>query len=138
MKASGQQAETDMEHSPYYQIPRILREAVKRRDSRLGKNLGLTYLDDWVMEFTGLDWQNSKMVKKVANLFILDHIPDQTWELRYRSKSPGRPYVLVMTIVDLPRPELLKVHGLPPAGYYIAATLPTWCIAWKMSWYSQF
>ena len=41
MKALDRQTEADMELDPYYEIPRILREAVKRRDSRLGEELRL-------------------------------------------------------------------------------------------------
>ena len=97
----------------------------------------MTYLDAWVVNFTGIDWQDRKMVDRVAKLFVLDNIPRQTWELRYRSRMPGRPYVLVVETFDLPGPEFLEVQRLPPAEYYIAATLPTWRIVWKMSWYSQ-
>ena len=138
MKALDQQAEADMERSSYYEIPRILRQAIKRRDGRLVKNLSLTYLDAWVVNFTGIDWQDNKMVDKVANLFVLDNIPGQTWELRRKSRMPGRPYVLVVETVFLPGPEFLEAQGMPPAEYYIAARLPSWRIVWKMSWYPQY
>ena len=138
MRALDQQAEADMEHSSYYEIPRILRHAVKSQDSRLVKNLRLTALDAWVVNFTELDWQNKKMVDKVAKIFVLDNYLGQSWELRYRSKLPGRPYVLMLTTVHLPGPDAVELYSLPPAEYYIAAKLPSWRIVWKMSWYDTF
>ena len=135
MKASDLQTELDREHSSSYEMPRILREAVKRRDRRLAKNKSLTYLDAWLVDFTGLDWKDKKMVDRVANIYVLDNVPDQIWELRLRTKSPGRAYVCVKEMGFLPGPEFLEQQRLPPADYYIAARLPSWRIVWKMSWY---
>ena len=136
--ALEEQSEADREIDPSYVNSRKLRQAVERHDANLGRNLRLKDLDTWAANFTGINWFDGKMVKRVANLYVLGNIPDQTWELRYRSRLPGRPYVLVMVTADLPGPDFLEVHGLPLADYFIAARLPSWRIVWKISWYSPF
>lgn len=137
-KALDEQSEADMEKDPSYVNSRKLRQAVQWHDAKLGRNLRLKELDDWLTEFSDFNWHDEKMVNRVAKLFVLGNIPGQTWELRCRSRLPGRPNVIVMETIDFPGPEFLEIQSLPPAEYYVAAKLPTWRIVWKMSWYDTF
>lgn len=131
------QDEAEMERNPYYKTPRILREAIKRKDSRLGRKLTLSGLDSWVVKFEGIDWQDEKMIDRVASIFILSHIAGQTWEIRRGSKTRGRSYEFVMHLPLLPGPEVLILNDLGPGDYYIAAKLPSWRIVWKFEWFDR-
>ena len=80
-----------------------------------------------------VDLQDSKMMKRFVNLIRALRIT-QEFQLRYRSKAPGRPWVYMATLAGFPNPD--KVQAIRDRDEWdraisIAATQPTWRIVWR-------
>ena len=80
-----------------------------------------------------VDLQDSKMMKRFVNLIRALRIT-QEFQMRYRSKAPGRPWVYMATLAGFPDPD--KVQAIRDRDEWdgaisIAATQPTWRIVWQ-------
>ncbi len=80
-----------------------------------------------------VDRQDSKMMKRFVNLIRALRI-NQEFQMRYRSKAPGRPWVYMATLAVFPDPdtvEAIRDSYEWDGAIYIAATQPTWRIVWQ-------
>lgn len=129
----------DKEKDPLYEIPRRLRAAIKDLDKGVAKNVSLEELERWCSDFPSIDWEDLQMVQRVANVYLLNLILFQMWEVRHRSEAPGRPLVLAIATSDFPDPELLNwcdtTYGYR-REYHFAARYPSWRMVWRTSWYA--
>lgn len=104
------QTEATMERDPRYKLTRRFRVAVKGLDEKLAKKVSLKHVDEWLSGFFPVNWEDPITLQRVAKVFWLAHIPFQTWELRYRSDSPGRPFIQVAELSDFPDMEFLQSY----------------------------
>ncbi len=80
-----------------------------------------------------VDLQDSKMMKRFVNLIRALRIT-QEFQMRYRSKAPGRPWVYMATLAVFPDPETVQAirdRDEWDGAISIAATQPTWRIVWQ-------
>ncbi len=80
-----------------------------------------------------VDLQDSKMMKRFVNL-IRAHRITQEFQMRYRSKAPGRPWIHMAPLAVFPDPETVQAirdRDEWDGAIYIAATQPTWRIVWS-------
>ena len=137
-EAMERQTEAIMEKDPYHKPTRRLRDAVREVDKKLAKSVSLKDLDEWMVNFFLVNWEDPRTLQRVAKVYVLAQIPLQTWELRYRSDSPGRPLLLLAETSDFPDIEFLESYEANYGHhdeYYIAARFPSWRIVWKTSWF---
>ena len=129
----------DREKDHLYEVPRRLRAAIRDLDKKAAKNVGLGELGQWCFNFPPIDWEDQQMVQRAAKVYLLNLIPFQVWEVRYRSEAPGRPLVLAIATSDFPDSELLSwcdtTYGIQK-DYYFAAKQPSWRLVWRTSWYA--
>ena len=79
------------------------------------------------------DLQDSKMMKRFVNLIRALRIT-QEFQMRYRSKAPGRPWVYMATLAGFPDPDTVQAirdRDEWDGAISIAATQPTWRIVWR-------
>ena len=77
--------------------------------------------------------QDSKMMKRFVNLIRARRIT-QEFQMRYRSKAPGRPWVYMATLAVFPDPDTVQAirdKDEWDGAISIAATQPTWRIVWR-------
>ena len=80
-----------------------------------------------------VDLQDSKMMKRFVNLIRALRIT-QEFQMRYRSKAPGRLWVYMATLAVFPDPDTtqaIRDRDEWDGAISIAATQPTWRIVWK-------
>jgi hypothetical protein len=80
-----------------------------------------------------VDLQDSKMMKRFVNLIRALRIT-QEFQMRYRSKAPGRPWVYMATLAVFPDPDTVQAirdRDEWDGAISIAATQPTWRIVWQ-------
>ena len=125
------------EKDPQYGIHRELRAAISVLDKKAAKKVNLEELEQWVSYFPPVDWEDPQTAPRVAKVYLLRLIRFQVWEVRYRSKAPGRPLVLLTATSDFPDSELLTMcettYGYL-GEYLIAARYPSWRLVWRTSW----
>ena len=127
----------DSEKDPLYKTHRELRAAIVNLDKKAAKKVSLEELEQWVSYFPPVDWEDTQTAPRVAKVYLLRLIRFQVWEVRYRSKAPGRPLVLLTATSDFPDSELLSMcettYGYL-GEYLIAARYPSWRLVWRTSW----
>lgn len=111
-----------------------LHKAITGIDRRLAKKIRHRELemDSWAAP--EINWDDPKQVGKKAQIWLLSRIWYQVWEIRHRSKAPGRPLVHLMDVDKFPDPEFLvriEEHVGRHDEYYIAAKFPRWKLVWK-------
>ena len=121
-------------HTHYPEQFLKIRQAMVRMNPEAAKQLRGQEVDPWC-EWPGryLDLGDSHQVDAIAKLVLLSWEENQTYELRCRSKAPGRPLKFMTWYPDFPSEEdlftcaeLFKRPGL----IYVAAAKPTWRIVW--------
>ena len=105
-------------------------------DKQLAREVSLSQLERWLAKLPILVdiYYEEANVNQLARLFALYQEPFQTWEIRYRSKLPGRRLVRLLFTTEFPGPEMLEQFDPnydPRREYFIAATVPKWCVVWK-------
>jgi hypothetical protein len=111
-----------------------LRRAITRIDKRLARELRLRDLERESWAAPAIDWEDPQQVRQKARILVLTRRYDQVWEIRYRSKAPGRPLVHLLDVDKFPDPEYLakiEEHVGRYDEYYIAAKFPRWKLVWK-------
>ncbi|MDP2949458.1 MAG: hypothetical protein Q8P22_07960 [Chloroflexota bacterium] len=113
-----------------------LRETLAKLDKKAARGLRLEDLHSWCARFPEVRWDDPEECRRVARVVLLDMVPGQLWEVRYRSTAPGRPLLLVRQSVSFPDEESLddcdQACG-SRSNYYVAATRPRWRIVWTFS-----
>ncbi len=129
------------ERAPHYAYLRVLRDAICKVCPALGKKVDLRRLEAWVNMMPSIDFSNPAQVRRLANVYALEHVHNQEWELRYRPAMAGRFMALLMPLAGFPTPEILlsfdRRLGLNPV-YVVAARKPSWRVVWQTStqgWY---
>ena len=135
VKDAKETRERQNAENPAYDTHRILRTAISRLDSKLGKELKLEDLDGRLDELPPFDEQDAEQVRRVAKIYVLSRITAQTWEVRYRSDKPGGRLALVAEFVNFPTREDIG-WCVEQAGYrnefVVAARLPRWQVVSKV------
>ena len=88
---------------------------------------------DYLCEWPGVNLSDSHEVESMAKLIMLDKQEHQIFELRCRSKTPGRHLKLMMWYPEFPPEEALFTNAQlfkRPEKIYVAAIKPTWRIVW--------
>lgn len=111
-----------------------IREAMVRMNPKAAKQLRGREVDPWC-EWPGrdLDLGDSHQVDAIAKLALLSWEENQTYELRCRSRAPGRPLKFMNWYPDFPSEEDLFTcaeHFKRPELIYVTAAKPTWRIVW--------
>ena len=134
MKRRAQQDRRN-EKNPSYAATRKLRDAIKEFNKGIGKELTLESLERWESR-PQFDADDSDQVRRVAEIYMLELMDGQEFEVRARSDRPGRPLVCLDISVTFPNEEQVafgeQFHE-PYAEYLIAAKLPRWKVVWKYS-----
>lgn len=127
----------DPDKDPEYEQPRKLRNAIRALDKRAARKLSLEDLARWCGRIPVFDWDDPRLLCRLAKFYLASLETFQVWEIRYRSRAPGRPLNLLTITSELPDPEFLQacneMYG-PHDVYYIAATVPRWRVVWLSSW----
>ena len=129
--------EKQREKDPDYEWCRYLRDAISKLNKDLGKKVNLERLASWMPDIVTVDLSDPIQAKRVANLYLMDRIRDQVWELRYRSKKPGGGLLLLSEYGKIPSQDDIDFFNEEygsPLDYVIAAKLPSWRKAWAISW----
>ena len=137
-KANWTNELVDREKDHLYEIPRRLMAAIGVLDKKAAKKVTLEELEQWISYFPPVDWEDPQTAPRVANVYLLRLIRFQVWEVRYRSKAPGRPLVLLTATSDFPDSELLTMCETTcgyQEEYQFAARYPSWRLVWRTSWY---
>ena len=128
---------SDREKDSLNDIPRRLSAAIRDLDKKAAKKISLEELEQWCSYFPPVDWEAPQTASRVAKIYLLRLIPFQVWEVRYRSKAPGRPLVLLTMTSSFPDSELLTMcettYGYQ-GEYHFAARYPSWRLVWRTSW----
>ncbi len=132
---------TGFESDPGFADLRMLRASIVGIHPALGKTVDLKRVEAWVDRMPYTDFSNAGQVRRLANVYVLEHAYDQEWELRYRPAMAGRSLVLLTPLPGFPTVEDLasydRVFGFKPV-YVVAARKPSWRVVWKTStesWY---
>ncbi len=122
------------EEDPIYEECRLLRTEIARLDKAIASDLKLPDLADWMARMPSVELGDARHLKGLAKVYVLDRVPFQMWELRYRSEKPGRPLLLLTETTGLPDAEMLdyceRQYG-HQEQYIIAARLPRWKVVWQ-------
>jgi len=124
------------EQDPYYKGVRVLHDTIRALDKDTAKNLTLERLERWVEHLPLFDYEDPQQIRRLATVYLLQMVPYQEWEIRYRSSAPGRSLVLVTSSTTFPDPDLLDYCNRTVGWhdeYYVAATRPRWRVVWKFS-----
>lgn len=126
----------DPEKDPDYEQPRKLRQTIRALDKRAARNLSLEDLSRFCGTIPVFDWDDPRLLSRLARFYLASLEAFQVWEIRYRSRAPGRPLNLLTMTSELPDPEFLQacneMYGAHDV-YYIAATVPRWRVVWLSS-----
>ena len=124
------------EQSPQFEDARTLRSALLKIDRSVGRSADLLGLDQWLNTAPSLNWNNPLQVQRMAKIYILALVSDQSWDVRYRSRAPGHPLVFVAELSWFPTYDDLAVmvQGIgADVDFFVAATRPRWRVAWQYS-----
>lgn len=126
----------DPEKAPEYAGIRRLRDSIRAMDKRVSKKLSLKKLEEWADLMPQIDFNNPRQVRRLAGVYVHDHVSFQTWLVCYRSDAPGRPLVQVEMTDKFPAQFNFAMYDELSEGcydYLVIATLPRWRICWKFS-----
>lgn len=109
-----------------------IREAMSWINPKAAQDLKGEAVDSWC-EWPGLDMKDPRQVESIAKLILTSREPGQSYELRCRSNTPGRPLKLIRRYYHFPTDdEVIRVGELLdlPEKIYLSAAKPTWRIIW--------
>lgn len=113
---------------------REFHRALQRRQ-KAELHLPTDVYDYWQELMVGIDPEQPAQAKAMAEAYCLNRIPEQTWEIRYASRLPGRAKILLEQWGAFPDATTVgnmdELLGWRPT-YYIAACLPRWKIVWTV------
>lgn len=109
-------------------------DALRRLHRKLAKRTPLEELRAWIEDGPMIDFDDPLQVCRAARLFAMELVPDQVWEVRYRSEAPGRPLVLANCDVSWPDYDVLEscVRQYGQRPFIIAVRKPTWRQVWTV------
>ena len=94
----------------------------------------LDVLASWCGGFGDIRLSDQRLIKRLAVIYRLHRMSDQSWVVKYRAKAPGNPLITLFELIWLPtanevlgNPDMYGDHEV----YYIGATRPKWRIVWK-------
>ena len=111
-----------------------LRDEIRRMMRGAKVESDLDVLASWCGGFGDIQLGDPRLIKRLAEIYRLLRIFDQTWVVKYRAKAPGNPLITLYELIWLPtenevlgNPDMYGDHEV----YYIGATRPKWRIVWK-------
>ena len=103
-----------------------------RINPKAAEDLKGEMVDSWC-DWPGLDAGEPRQVESIAKLILTSREPRQSYELRCRSSTPGRPLKFIRRYYHFPTDdEVMRVAELLdlPEKIYLSAAKPTWRIIW--------
>ena len=128
------QEENKLRRDSHYGPLLLLRDEIRRMMRGAKVESDLDVLATWCGGFGDIRLGDPRLIKRLAEIYRLDGISDQTWVVKYRAKAPGNPLITLFELIWLPtenevlgNPDMYGDHEV----YYIGATRPKWRIVWK-------
>ena len=72
-----------------------LHRAIRRWGGKASKKEVKNLIQHWPEVYPPLDEDHPERLDPLGKFVVLNSIPDQEWEVRYRSRTAGRPLVLL-------------------------------------------
>jgi hypothetical protein len=114
------------------EFPKI-RHAIAILDPKAAKNLRGMDIDRWC-SLPGVDLEDQRQIISIAKVILANRVPDQSFELRVRSKAPGHPLLLVKRLYNqfATEEDVFKYARLwgNPEKIFVTATKPSFRIVW--------
>ena len=120
-------------HTDYPEEFYKIRQAMAKFNPKAAQQLKGMAVDRWC-DWPGLELENPLQEDLIAKLVLASREQDQSYELRYRSKSAGRPLLLMKRFYDRfpSEDQVIDYAGRwdNPDKIYVAVAKPTWRVVW--------
>ncbi len=114
------------------EFPKI-RYAMAKLDPQAAQDLKGMDVDRWC-SLPGVDLEDRKQIDTIAKVILAKRVPDQSFELRVRSKAPGQPLLLAKRLYYLfaTEEDVFKIAHLwgNPDRIFVTASKPSFRIVW--------
>ena len=120
-------------HTDYPEEFFKIRQAMAKFNPKAAQQLKGMDVDRWC-DWPGLALENPLQVNLIVKLVLANREEDQSYELRYRSKSAGRPLLLMKRFYDRfpSEDQVIDYAGRwdSPDKIYVAVAKTTWRVVW--------